>query len=130
MKTEEQITRVIPDIEKGLSNDQVSQRQSLGLINKTKVVVRKTYFEIIFSDVFSFFNILLFIIMGLMIAAQYWAGLTFSIVLFANIGISLYEDIKARHLMSKLRVLTQPKARVLRNGKEEIIECKDIVLDD
>ena len=130
MKNEEQVTRVIPDIEKGLSNNQVSQRQSLGLINKTKVVVGKTYFEIIFSDVFSFFNILLFIIMGLMIAAQYWAGLTFSIVLFANIGISLYEDIKARHLMSKLRVLTQPKARVLRNGKEEPIECKDIVLDD
>ena len=130
MKNEDQIKRLTPSLENGLPNDQVEERIKYGLVNKTNVVVGKTYAEIIFSDLFSFFNILLFAIGGLMIAAQYWMGLTFAIVLFANIGISLYEDIKARRLMSKLRVLTQPKVTVLRGGEELTILCKEIVLDD
>ena len=130
MKNEEQIVRVVPETDKGLSQDEVKKRKELGLVNKTKIVVGKTYLEIILSDVFSFFNILLFVIGGLMIAAQYWTGLTFLVVLLPNIGISLFEDIKARHLMSKLRVLTQPQAIVLRDGKEETIKVDEIVLDD
>ena len=130
MKNEEQIVRVVPETDKGLSKDEVKKRKELGLVNKTKIVVGKTYLEIILSDVFSFFNILLFAIGGLMIAAQYWTGLTFLVVLLPNIGISLFEDIKARHLMSKLRVLTQPQAIVLRDGKEETIKVDEIVLDD
>ena len=130
MKNKEQIVRVVPETDKGLSQDEVKKRKELGLVNKTKIVVGKTYLEIILSDVFSFFNILLFAIGGLMIAAQYWTGLTFLVVLLPNIGISLFEDIKARHLMSKLRVLTQPQAIVLRDGKEETIKVDEIVLDD
>ncbi len=130
MKNEENITRVVPSIDKGLTSQQVEERKSLGLVNKTNIVVGKTYLEIILSDVFSFFNVLLFAIAGLMIAAQYWMGLTFSIVLIANIGISLFEDIKARRLMSKLRVLTQPKAVVIRDGQKQTVELKEIVLDD
>ena len=130
MKNEEQIKRLTPAIGHGLPNGQVEERTKLGLVNKTKVVVGKTYLEIILSDVFSFFNVLLFVVAGLMIAAQYWIGLTFLIVLFANIGISLFEDIKARHLMSKLRVLTQPKVKVIRGGEEITINSDQIVLDD
>ena len=130
MKNEERIERVLPPLTKGLSKEQVEERKKLGLVNKTKVVVGKTYFEIILTDVFSLFNILLFIVAGLMIAAQYWTGLTFLVVLIPNIGLSLYEDIKARHLMSKLRVLNQPKHKVIRNGEEVTVQAKDIVLDE
>ncbi len=130
MKNEEQIKRLTPSLKTGLPNDQVEERTRLGLVNKTNVVVGKTYLEIILSDVFSFFNVLLFVVAGLMIAAQYWIGLTFLVVLFGNIGISLFEDIKARHLMSKLRVLTQPKVKVIRGGEELVINSDQIVLDD
>ena len=130
MKNEERIERVLPPLTKGLSKEQVEERKKLGLVNKTKVVVGKTYFEIILTDVFSLFNLLLFIVAGLMISAQYWTGLTFLVVLIPNIGLSLYEDIKARHLMSKLRVLNQPKHKVIRNGEEVTVQAKDIVLDE
>ena len=130
MKNEDKIVRIIPNIETGLSIKEVEDRKANKLVNKTKVVVGKTYLEILLTDVFSFFNILLFVIGGLMIAAQYWPGLTFLVVLIPNIGISLFEDIKARHLMSKLRVLTQPKAEVIRNSNREIIKLDEIVLDD
>ena len=130
MKNEEQIVRVTPDINQGLSREEAEARKQLDLTNKTNIVVGKTYLEIIFTDVFSFFNILLFVIAGLMIAAQYWQGLSFLAVLIPNIGISLYEDLKARHLINKLRVLTQTKAKVIRDGQEEMVDTKDILLDD
>lgn len=130
MKNEEKITRFIPEINKGLPLDQVEERKQLGLVNKTRIVVGKTYLEIIFSDVFSFFNVLLFVVAGLMIAAQYWVGLTFMVVLVANIVISLVQDIRARHTMSKLRVLTQPKVKVIRAGETIVIKNDEIVLDD
>ena len=130
MKNEELIVRTTPDINSGLSNEEAEKRKQLGLTNKTEIVVGKTYLEIIFTDVFSFFNILLFAIAGLMIAAQYWQGLSFLAVLIPNIGISLFEDIKARRLMSKLRLLTQTKAVVIRDGKQEEVLTQDILLDD
>ncbi|MBO4856069.1 MAG: HAD-IC family P-type ATPase [Bacilli bacterium] len=130
MKKQDSVQRANPSLTNGLTNEQVEERKKSGLVNKTKVVVGKTYFEIILTDVFSFFNILLFIVAGLMIAAQYWTGLTFLVVLIPNIGLSLYEDIKARHLMSKLRVLNQPKHIVIRNGEKVTVQSKDIVLDD
>lgn len=130
MKNEEQIVRTTPDYKQGLSIEDVEQRTKLGLVNKTKIVVGKTYLEIILTDVFSFFNILLFAIGGLMIAAQYWQGLSFLAVLIPNIAISLFEDIKARRLMSKLRMLTQPKAIVVRDGNQKEVSLQEIVLDD
>ena len=56
MKNEERIERVLPPLTKGLSTEQVEERKKLGLVNKTRVVVGKTYFEIILTDVFSLFN--------------------------------------------------------------------------
>ena len=130
MENEKTVVRVTPDINSGLSNEQAEERKKLGLTNKTNIVVGKTYLEIIFTDVFSFFNILLFAIAGLMIAAGYWQGLSFLAVLIPNIGISLFEDLKARHLMNKLRVLTQTKSKVIRDGQMAEVATEEILLDD
>lgn len=130
MENEKNIKRRTPTAKVGLTKPEVDERIAQHLVNKTKIVVGKTYFEIIFTDVFSFFNVLLFIIGGLMIAAQYWYGLLFLLVLIPNIIISLYEDLRARHLMNKLTILSQPKAMVIRDGVETLIPGKEIVLDD
>lgn len=130
--------RIKPDVHNGLNDKQVELRKSQKLINKTKIVVGKSYWQIIREDVFSFFNILLFIIAGFIIyrnaasngVYKWWKDLFFIGVLVLNIAISLYQDIKARHLMSKLRVVTAPKATVIRNGQKLVIPTEELVLDD
>ncbi len=114
----------------GLTHREVSELTKNGFVNKTKKVYGKSYWEIFATNIFSFFNILLFIIAGFMIFAGHYGGLLFLAVLIPNIIIGLYEDIKARHLMGKLRLLTDPKAIVIREGKEEEIKVKDVVLFD
>ena len=130
MKNEDKIVRTIPPIKTGLSDEEVQQRQSLKLVNKSRKVIGKTYTHIIFADVFSFFNIFMFAIAGLMISAQHWIGLTFLALLIPNIIIRLCEDVKARRMMDKVFAVSQPKAKVIRNGDQIEIEAKDIVLDD
>jgi len=124
------IERFTPSIEEGLSNQQVQQRIKQKLYNKTKIAIGKSYAQIFFDNVFSFFNIVLFAIAGLMIWGGYYWGLFFLFVLIPNIIIGLYEDLKARVLMGKLRLLTQPKVVVIRDKIKQTVGIKQIVLDD
>ena len=127
------------DQNSGLNDEQVNERVKAGLVNKTKMIAGKTYWEIIRTDVLTFFNNMLFIIAGFIIYAnvcdgnpktKWHSGLFFLVVLLSNIIIGLYQDLKAKHLMKKLKVITTPFARVIRNGQEVEIKPSEIVRDD
>ena len=124
------VERFNPEIKQGLNNEQVQSRIQDRLTNKTSKTVGKSYFEIIMTDVFSSFNIVYFIIGGLLFAAKMYDSLFFFFVIIPNILISLYEDIKARKLMAQLNLMTAPKAYVIRNGEEQVIKVEEVVLDD
>lgn len=137
--TSEQIERYQSTVSEGLNDEQVAKRIEQKLVNKTILVVGKSYWEIIRGNVLSFFNILLFIIASLMIyanvndgnpATHWYTGLFFLIVQFLNIGLGLYQDLKAKHLMKKMKIVTTPHATVVRNGKADSIIPEEIVLDD
>ena len=134
-----EVERFNPSCKEGLSEEQVNSRIEQNLINKTKMIAGKTYWEIIRTNVLSFFNILLFIIAGFMMYAntndgvaktKWYSGLFFLLILISNIILGLYQDLKAKHLMNKLKVITTPMCKVVRNGKEIEIKPSEIVLDD
>ncbi|NCA97004.1 MAG: HAD family hydrolase [Bacteroidia bacterium] len=118
------------DIRNGLSNEEVQRRISERLTNKIKPHVTKTYAEIIFSNLVSLFNFLLIAIGVLMFIAEQYSGLFFLMVLFANITIGLFQDIRARKMVDKLKLITNPKATVVRNGLLKDINVRDLVLSD
>ena len=133
------VERIESSFKDGLSTKQVESRVNQGLVNKTKMIAGKTVWEILRTDVLSFFNILLFILAFFMIYAnvndglnetKWYSGLMFAAILLSNIIIGLYQDLKAKHLMNKLKVITTPNARVIRNGAETEIKPSEIVLDD
>lgn len=118
------------DINNGLSNAEIEIRKKEGLVNKTRKHVTKSYAEIIFSNLISLFNLLLIAIGVLMFIAEQYSGLFFLFVLFANITIGLVQDIRARKMVDKLRLITNPKATVVRNGLINDIDVQDLVLSD
>ena len=130
MNNSENIERFNADLKQGLSDQQVSLRKKQKLVNKSKKAYGKSYLDIIITNLFSFFNVLLYAIAIVMLIFKLYSGMFFVIVLIANTTIGLYEDIKARRLLSKLRLITQPKALVVRNGKQVEIAIDEIVLDD
>ena len=130
MDNENNYERINASIEQGLSDEQVELRVKQKLVNKSQQAFGKTYTEIIVSNVFSFFNVLLYVIAGVMIYFRLFSGMFFVVVLIANTTVGLCEDIKARKLLSKLRLITQPKAIVIRNGQQVEIPVEEVVLGD
>ena len=130
MDNENNYERFNANIDQGLTNEQVELRVKQKLVNKSQQAFGKTYTEIIVSNVFSFFNVLLYVIAGVMIYFRLFTGMFFVIVLLSNTIVGLCEDIKARKLLSKLRLITQPKAIVIRDGQQIEIPVEEVVLDD
>ena len=130
MKKEIEIIRYNPEYSTGLNEEQIKERQLNKLNNKTKLTVGKSYTEIIFTNVLSFFNITLFVIAGVMIAWGLYKNLYFLVVLIPNIIIGLTQDIKSRRLMGKLKLMTSPKVTVVRCGEQKVINSADVLLDD
>ncbi len=130
MQEEKKVVRYETLVTEGLSKKQVEERINDQLVNKTKLVVGKSYFEIILTNVFSFFNILLYAIAALMIVAKKYDGLFFLGVLIPNVIIGLYEDIKVRRLMDKVHIVNSPRSVVVRDSVESVIFSKDLALDD
>ena len=119
------------DPSKGLSAAQVEERRAAHLTNKKKKQHSKSYLKIFLDNVCNPFNLLLFAIMGVMIWAQVsLSHFIFAVVLFANVIIGVYQDIHARLLTEKLKVLSDDKATVIRDGEEIQINVDEIVLSD
>ena len=117
--------------DKGLTSEQVQSRIDEGLTNRIPKHVSKSYWKIFYDNVINFFNILLFSIAALMIVAKVkFTSFAFLLILVINITIGLVQDIKARRLTDKLKVVSYPKVTVLRDGKEIKIPANELVLSD
>ena len=119
------------DISRGLSEEDVLKRKKLRLENKTKKHVSKSYWKIFTDNFFNALNIILFAVFALMVYARLSIShYVFMVILGANIVIGVMQDIHSRRLTDKLKVLTDPRAKVLRSGKETSVAVNEIVLSD
>ena len=91
----------------------------------------KSYWRIFTDNFFNFLNMLMVAVLVFMIIAGLsWSHYLFLFILTANIIVGIVQDVHARHLVSNLRVITDPKANVLRDGKVEEIPMDGVVLSD
>ena len=117
-------------IEYGLSDKQVSQRIKEGLTNENKKTYSKTYKQIFFKNIFTFFNILcLGVAIALMIVEEY-KNLSFMLILVCNTVIGIVQEIKAKKTIDRLSIVTAPTATVVRDGLTNEIKVEELVLDD
>ena len=129
----EELKRFNPSIEEGLSSEDVSYMKSVGKINTAKNPTNKSYGRIIFDNVFTFFNILMFAIAGillLIVGPQVVTNLMFLGIIISNLLIGTIQECKSKHTIEKLKLLNDSKVKVKRNGKEEDILPSEVVLDD
>lgn len=119
----------------GLTSAEVNKRKAQGLGNDSGKVKSKSNKEIIFSHVFTLFNILNFILLLVIIGVSVgdWQyiknGLFFNLIII-NTFIGLYQEIRARNAVEKLTLITQDDVVVIRDGKKENILPDEIVLGD
>ena len=124
------IERFTPDFMNGLSSDQVNARISAGYKNGESDIKTKSIGRIIRDNVITPFNILNFILGILVISVGSFKNVLFLNIIFLNICIGSFQEIRAKKTIDRLSLISSPKASVLRNGIVEKIPVSEIVLDD
>ncbi len=124
------VERFDVEINQGLNDQQVQSRIEAGLVNFDSSKKSKSIAKIIFSNIFTFFNIIYFVIAAILLYYCMPMQCTFLPVVFANTFIAIMQEIKAKKTLDKLNLITEPHVKVVRNGTEKEISIKDICLDD
>lgn len=122
--------RLHPDPAAGLSSQQVAGQIQRGLHNGDSGVKSKTEGQIIWENVFTFFNLLNFALAAAVILVGSPRSALFMGVILSNIVIGSFQGIRAKHTIDKLSLISSPKAAVLRDGRRQTIPVEQVVLDD
>lgn len=127
---EQKIKRYNPDINNGLSNEEVNKRIEEGLVNYDSSVPTKSIKQIIFDNFFTLFNFLnLFLGIAIFCVGSYKNMLFLGIVII-NTAISTFQEIHSKKIVDKLAVMAASKVKVIRDGIQKEIPINDMVLDD
>ena len=124
------LVRYEPDPEKGLTNDIVEQRIVDGLVNEGGQKKTKSIAKIFFSNIVTFFNLLMFFIAGCLIAVGAYKDLVFLGIVTINILLGIIQEIKAKKMIDSLSLISSPTAKVMRDGQIKEILTSEVVLDD
>ena len=122
--------RFNPDINIGLTNEQVSIRQKEDLVNEYKDSTTKTIPVIVIENFITLFNILNIILGLFVVFVGSYKNALFLGVVICNTLISTVQAIRSKIVIDRLKVVSQNKVNVLRNGKLEEINFNELVLDD
>ena len=126
----EPIKRIISRYDRGLSNYEANLREYQGASNRVTVKVNRTYFDIFVKNFCTFFNFLLIAIGIILLAAGQWRSCVFLVILTLNVLIGFTQDVRAKRMVDKLTLTTKAKVRIIREGKERLIDPEKVVLDD
>ncbi len=114
----------------GLSTQEVMDRKERGDLGNSPGSITKTKAQILKENIFTLFNLLNFIIAALLFVVGAYSNMIFIVIIIINIGIGIAQELKAKKLIDKLSILNRPKAKLVRNGREIVVETEDIVIDD
>lgn len=122
--------RFFPKISEGLSTNQVKKRIDQGYVNKTRSTYTKSIPKIISDNTFTFFNMLMFAIAVLLTIYKSYTDLFFLFIVILNLVIGTVQEIRAKKVIDKLKLITSPSTTVIRNGKKIGVSSQEVVLDD
>ena len=115
----------------GLTAEEVRRECEAGNVNVSRDKVGKSYARIIFDNVFTFFNFVWALVAVVLIAiGSSITNLGFLAIIIPNALIAIVQEIRAKRMVQKLSVTTEPLATVLRDGELVEISATEIVLGD
>ncbi|MBE5828623.1 MAG: HAD family hydrolase [Butyrivibrio sp.] len=114
----------------GLTQQEAKSLYEEGKGNVQIDSIGKTNLDIIKENVFTYFNLIFFIMAVLLIVSGAFNSLTFLPVIICNSLIGIFQGIKAKNVLDKLKVLNQSSVEVIRDGTERMLTIDKLVLGD
>ena len=118
------------DARTGLSDAEVAERVARGETNRFDPGASRSAWSIIRANVFTLFNgIVLACFLALFLLGR-WQDALFGFSALANTVIGSVQEFRAKVVLDRLALLSVPRARVRRAGREQEIASEDVVLGD
>jgi cation-transporting ATPase E len=114
----------------GLTRTEVAEREATGRVNAVPTGPSRTVAQIVGSNIFTPFNLLLGALLVLVLAVAPIQDALFGLVLVANSAVGIIQELRAKRTLDRLAVLSAPQAAVVREGREQQIPMDRVVLDD
>lgn len=114
----------------GLTNKEVKKRIQDGKVNGNENIRTKSIKRILFDNVCTLFNLINLLLALCICYVHSYKNMLFMFVVFWNIFIGVFQEIRSKRIIDRLSLLSAPNAVVIRDGKKETIELSEIVLDD
>jgi cation-transporting ATPase E len=108
----------------------VAERTAAGLVNVAPDTNRRTFADIVRANVLTRFNAILGTLLAVVLLIGAYRDALFGIVLVSNAMIGIVQEVRAKHTLDRLRVLSAPRATVIRAGHARQVPVEEIVLDD
>jgi cation-transporting ATPase E len=114
----------------GLTSHEVADRVARGLANTVPRAPTRTVGQIVRANVLTPINLVIGILAALVIAAGSPKDALFGGVIVANSVIGIVQELRAKKTLDRLRVISAPRAHVLRDGVISEVQVHELVLDD
>ena len=114
----------------GLSDAEVADHVAQGLTSANTDVKTKSIGRIFAEHALTLFNAINVAMAILVLTTGSIKNMAFIIVVFANLVIGVFQEVRAKRMVDKLTILTAKDVRVLRGGEERSIPISQIVSGD
>lgn len=111
---------------KYLTSEEVTKAKK----NISEIKPYKTTKEIIFSNIFTFFNAMNLVLAAFIATTLRFENMLFLGVITINTAIGIFQEVRSKNALEKLSLLGRSKYRVNRDNKIENIDSEEIVLGE
>ena len=118
------------DAPNGLDQAAVAERVKAGLVNEAPRAAGRSFAQILRANVCTRFNAILGTLFVVVVVVGPLQDALFGLVLVANTGVGIFQEMRAKRTLDRLAILTAPRARVLRAGQTWRIATSELVQDD
>lgn len=124
------VKRYHPAPDEGLSPALWQQRMIEGQNNVDCTVSTRSVGRIVRDNVCTLFNLINVILAAAVLAVGSYKNCLFMGVVLCNLGIGIFQELRAKYAVDKLSLLSSVKAHVIRGGMPMEIPVDQVVLDD
>lgn len=114
----------------GLTQAEVEARIADGQVNAIQDSSNRSVKDIVMGNTLTFFNFINIVLLALVLSVRSYKNMLFIFIIIANTLIGIFQEIKAKITLDKLKILTVSRVDVIRDGVKKSVTVSELVKDD
>lgn len=114
----------------GLTQSEVEARIADGQVNAIQDSSNRSVKDIVMGNTLTFFNFINVVLLALVLSVRSYKNMLFIFIIIANTLIGIFQEIKAKITLDKLKILTVSHVDVIRDGVKKSVTVSELVKDD